>query len=292
MWKKIGIGLGVVGLLGAAGLGGAIVVGMSQTAALHDGMADKVFETVAKSPPTDIQSVDLKALPDPVQRYFQFAFKKGPRSLQGVRMEMAGDFRRPGSDSWAPMAVRQYVSSDKPAFVFTGRTHVIPGIWADAMDSYVDGVMHMAVHVLSTVNTLNELDVPALNDVTKMRFFLEAPLFPTALLPSEHLRWEAIDQEAALAVVLRNGNKIGGYRVTFGEDGRILRYDAEESEPIADESKFHGAGEIALRSGYQEIDGVMVPTKFEIARRIDGVVKPFWRGSIKRLEFGAQERFN
>jgi hypothetical protein len=283
----------VFGVAAAAlfGVAGFLIYSAADTDAMISGNIERVMATACSPTPPHLLEPDVIELPEPVRRYFRFAFPDGPRALRVVRMELDGDFRRPGSASWAPMTVEQYVSVVHPAFVFFGDTDVLPGVWARAMDSYVDGAMHMNVRLLSAITVLNEMDVPELNATSLMRFFIEAPLFPTALLPGPNLRWEPIDGSTARAVVSRDGREVGAYRVTFDEEGRIVRYDAEKEGRKADEARFHGAGEAALRADYREVDGVMVPMSFQIARRINGQVKPFWKGRVELIEFDRMEWF-
>jgi hypothetical protein len=79
--------------------------------------------------------------------------------------------------------------------------------------------------------------------------------------------------------------------VTFNDGGQIVRYDAEKDGRRADEHRFHGAGEVALRGEYREVEGIMVPLSFQIARRIAGQEKPFWKGHVERIEFDRMKRF-
>jgi hypothetical protein len=285
---KIAFGVAAAALFSVAGV---LIYSATGTDAMISGNIERVLATARSPTPPRLAEPDMTELPEPVRRYFHFAFPDGPRALRAVRMELSGDFRRPGSTSWAPMTVEQYVSVVDPAFVFFGDTDVLPGVWARAMDSYVDGAMHMNVRLLSAITVLNEIDVPELNLTSLMRFFIEAPLFPSALLPNRHLRWEPIDGSTARAVVSKDGREVGAYRVTFDDAGRIVRYDAEKGGRKADEARFHGAGEVALRGDYRTVDGVMVPMSFQIARRIDGQMKPFWKGRVERIEFDRMERF-
>ncbi|MGC2857397.1 DUF6920 family protein [Novispirillum sp. DQ9] len=229
-------------------------------------------------------------LPAPVARYFDYVFQgKPPRPLRVVRMVEEGEFRRPGATGWAPMTVQQYVAPGGPAFVFTGTTPLLPGVTARAMDAYVDGHMEMTVKVLSAVTVVDERG-GALDRTSLMRFVIEAPLFPSALLPGPHLRWEPIDATQARAVVLAGGAPIGAYRATFAADGPLLELWAEDGGDPATAHRFHGAGEVAARGDYRPVDGVMVPHAFTLSRRFGDRVEPFWKGTVTYIDFDVFER--
>lgn len=279
--------------LGAAGLvlvgPAALVVASASYRAAIDDTVSRVLRT-AQAAPAAPMALPLD-LPAPVRRYFDFTFQDGPpRALRAVRLIEEGRFRRPGATGWSSMTVEQYVSAADPAFVFTGTTPLLPGIEARAMDAYVDGRMEMKVKVLSAVTVVDE-EGGVLDTTSLMRFFIEAPLFPSALLPGPHLRWEALSEDQARAVVLARGEPIGAYVVTFADDGRLVEMASEADGDPTTAGRFHGAGEVGRRADYRAVDGVMVPHAFTLARRFGGRVEPFWEGTVTRIDFDAFERF-
>ncbi len=254
------------------------------------GYVESVEQTAARGPTPAPTPEALAALPAPVRRYFAFAFPDGVPAVRTMRFRLEGTFRRPRTTGFAPMEAHLVTAPAATAFTFWGTTDVAPGISATAMDAYVNGSMRMAAKVLSTLAVVDEQGNPTLDDISRMRFLLEAPLSPTALLPGPHLRWEAIDAASARLIGLRDGRPVGAYRVTFGPDGGISRFDAE---PEGDEidGRYHGAGEIALRSDYQLVGGMRLPLSFEIARRIDGITRPFWRGRVRAVTIDGTRAF-
>lgn len=274
--------IGIVFCVLLLGLGAVVVWNVRALEAEIAGHAQAVEAVAAAAPLPAPTAGELAALPEPVRRYVAFAFPEGIPPVRLVRMTMTGDFRRPGTTGFAPMTAHQVVSPGEPAFVFWGTTDVLPGVWAVAMDSYVEGRMRMIAKVLSTLSVMDVRGDPALDDTSRLRFLLEGPLFPTGLLPGPHLRWEAIDGATARLVALRDGEDVGAYRVSFGEDGRILRYDAEP-RPGAANGRYHGAGEVALRSDYRKVGGMMLPMRFTIARRIEGAEQAFWSGQVQEI---------
>ena len=272
----------------AGGFGVFVAASSAATEALIEGHIDAVLESARTGTPPAVDDSAMAALPAPVQRYFRFAFRGPPRPLRGVRMRLAGTFRRPGSEAWTTGEAEQYVSVTEPAFVFAATFPLMPGVWARAMDAYAGGQMDMKVRLLSTITVVDAVDEPALNETSLMRYLIESPLFPTTLLPGGAVRWEPIDDDRARAVISRSGVE-GRFIVTFAEDGSITRFDAEADGSL--DQAFHGSGEHATRSDYREVDGVMIPMRFEIARVIGGEIRPFWRGEVTEIEFDTLERF-
>lgn len=250
-----------------------------------------VFAVAAERPALPVTAEELAALPEPVRRYLDFAFQGEPRRLRSLSVVQQGDFRRPGQTGWERMTAEQYVAATEPAFVFSGATQVLPGVTARAMDAYVDGRMRMRAKVFSAITVMAE-DGGALDRVSLMRFVIESALFPSALLPGEHLRWEAMDETRARAVVLAAGEAIGAYVVTFDPaSGALVRMESEAEGDPATAGRFHGAGEVVERSDYRAVEGVMVPHRFTLARRLGGDVQPFWKGEVTQIAFDRSERF-
>ena len=284
--------VGLAALLVVALVGGAVVVvyGIRQTEAMIGGYVDQVLAVATQSEAARIpDGDDLSSLPPPVRRWIAFTFPEGvagPRHT--VRYRMQGDFRRPGSDEWESMTATQYIAAGAPAFVFAGTTWMAPGLWARAMDAYADGEMDMKARVLSAIAVVDETGDPDLNRISLQRYLLESPMAPSALLPSDRVRWESIDRRHARVVISADG-LTAAYRVTFAENGAILQFDAEAGGSL--DQPYHGAGEQAIRGDYREVGGVMLPMSFIIARVIDGDVQPFWRGRVVELDLDVLEPF-
>ncbi len=246
-----------------------------------DGYERAVTARAQETPP--FESGAIAELPAPVQRYFAFVFPEGPpQDVTHAVIEMAGQFRRPQTEGFAPTTARQVVSTRAPDMVFSADTPIIGPVWAIAYDVYLDGEMEMAARLLSTVTVMHEQSTPALNRTSLQRWLLESPTFPMALLPGGPVTWEAVDETRARARVRAHGEE-AALVATFGPDGALLRFDAEADGDLT--TPYHGAGEHVSRGDYQLVDGVRVPMSFEIARAAGGQRYPFWTGRITDIRF-------
>jgi hypothetical protein len=70
---------------------------------------------------------------------------------------------------------------------------------------------------------------------------------------------------------------------TFGSDGCLLRFDAEEDGDLR--TSYHGSGEHASRDDYEAVEGMMLPRRFVIARAAAGRILPFWEGRVTQIRF-------
>ena len=275
---KVAVALGMVlAMTGASVLGGVLYTNHSV-----DNYRKRVQEIgmQEKSPVFDRKTWDT--LPSPVARYFDYTFKETPKQATHVKMRMVGDFRLPLKDDFNPAVAQQVAALGEPAFVFDETITMAPLFWAHAMDAFMDGKMEMKARLESLFIVVDQKETPELNLISLRRWLLEAPLYPMALLPGGKVRWEAIDGNRARAIVSDDGLEIAMI-ATFREDGSLERFDSEEDGDLS--TPYHGSGEHVSRSDYKEIDGMMIPMRFTIARASKGQIFPFWAGRITEIIF-------
>ncbi len=224
----------------------------------------------------------ISSLPDPVQRYFAFAFPNGISQARLVRLSSEGQFRRPQTESFNFTTSEQVIATNTPALMFSATTPIIPGVWARAYDFFADGEMEMKAKVLSTMTVVDERETPELNVISLRRWLLESALYPHALLPGGPVTWEAIDGQTARAIVGADGLQ-SAMIVHFGATGEITHMVAEEDGDLS--TPYHGSGEHVSRTDYRDIGGVMVPHAFVISRMAGGEIYPFFDGQLTSITF-------
>ncbi len=133
-----------------------------------------------------------------MQRYFRKVLEDGQPMVAGVHVRHSGTFNMgETTDQWKPFTSDQRVVTQRPGFDWNGRVVVVPGLPVRVHDAYVagEGILHAALFGLfSLVNLLGTGDV-AKGEL--MRFFAEAAWYPIALLPSQGVRWEKVDDHSA-----------------------------------------------------------------------------------------------
>ena len=157
---------------------------------------------VRPAPPTRFNSSELQGLPAPVQRYFNAVLKESQPIVSALAIDMTGTFNMSAtSDRWKPFTSRQRIVTRRPGFLWDAQVSMAPGLPAHVVDSYIagEGLLHAAVLGLFTI-----ADVHGGGEIARgefMRFFAEAAWYPTALLPSQGVRWEAVDAQSANASI-------------------------------------------------------------------------------------------
>jgi hypothetical protein len=196
----------------------------------------------------------------------------GPYALESIRVPTLVVSAR--DDGFGTYAAAQYTASRIPGATFLGFDdggHLLVGH---------DAVSRGAFGLFTLVDLRGEGEV-AQGEL--MRFFAEAAWYPTALLPSQGVRWEAVDEHSARATLV-DGDLSLTMVFSFAPDGTMHSARAEARGRTV-------AGRIVMTpwegrwSDFQVRDGMRVPMTGEVAWLTPQGRKPYWRGTIGRLDY-------
>ncbi len=284
--------LGLVLVLLAATLAVASIHGNTRWNALTRELNARLDAACsAPSPARYNEARELEGLPPPVQRFFRAVLRDGAPIVAAASVQHSGTFNLSdsGGEQWKPFTSSQRVTTRRPGFVWDGRVQMLPGLAVHVHDAYVagEGMLHPAIAGLFTLADLRDNG----GDVAQgelMRFFAEATWYPTALLPSQGVRWAAVDDASARATLI-DGPITLTLAFHFAADGTIDTVRAESRGrtvqgrvvPTPWEGRF---------SNVAERDGMRVPLTGEVAWLTAQGRKPYWRGTITALvyEFAAR----
>ena len=260
------------------------MVGAMRWRGLTDGLIARL-EGARKVPtPARYDARELEGLPAPVQRYFRAVLTDGSPIVAAATVEHTGTFNLgEGADKWKPFTSKQRVVTRSPGFVWDGTVAMLPGLPVRVHDAYIagEGILHPAILGLFTL-----LELRGGGDVAQgelMRFFAEAAWYPTALLPSQGVRWEAVDEHSARATLVEGPLSV---TMTFRFDSNGLmtsgraqargRTVAGKVIPTPWEGRW---------LNYQPKDGMTVPMTGEVAWLLPQGDKPYWRGTVVSLKY-------
>ncbi len=221
---------------------------------------------------------ELNDLPAPVQRYFRAALTDGQAIITAVSIQHAGTFNMSAAaEQWRPFTSQQRVITQRPGFDWDARVMMFPGVPVHVHDAYIAGAGLLHGAVLGLLSVVNMADTPEMARGELMRYFAEAAWYPTALLPSQGVRWEAVDDTSAHAT-LDDGPLTLQMLFRFNADGLIDTVRAESRGRVVD-----GKTVTAPWQGrywrYVVQDGMRVPQEGEVAWLLPEGDKPYWRGT-------------
>ncbi len=224
MWMKW---IAMIGVLIVVCLGIAAIYGSyrwrSDTAKLRAKLASG--QQIMK--PNIYDPKELEGLPVPVQRFFRTVLKDGQAIVAAVKLSQQGQFNMSETESkWSPFTATQLVITQRPGFDWDARIQMAPGVNAFVHDTYMLGEGSLHASLLGLFTVANMHGAPENNQGELLRFFAEATWYPTALLPSQGVRWEAIDDTSARAT-LTDGATTVSLVFQFNAEGAIATMRAE-----------------------------------------------------------------
>jgi hypothetical protein len=230
---------------------------------------------------------ELDGLPAPVQRYFRAVLKHGQPIIAAATIEMTGTINMSANgEQWKAFTSKQHVVTRRPGFLWQAQVAMYPGITAQVEDSYIAGQGRVLAKLLGlfTVAEVQGGGEYALGEF--MRYFAEAAWYPTALLPSQGVKWQAVDDVSAQATIV-DGPISLTLLFHFDETGLIASVRAESRGAGVGKDMLMLPWECGL-SDYQPQHGMLIPMIGEAAWiRLEGR-KAYFKGAVKTVSYEFQ----
>ncbi|MGM0604871.1 MAG: DUF6544 family protein [Halobacteriota archaeon] len=226
---------------------------------------------------------DLEGLPAPVTRYFETVLEDGQPYVRSVRLTQRGQFRLGDRSSpWKRLSATQQFTVDPPGFIWDATITPIPYVPVRVVDAYVCGAGSVRADLGSIVPLARADASPEVNVGELTRYLAEAVWFPTALLPTEGVRWEPIDDRTARATIDHAGTSAS---LTFHFDDRNLvdRVVAAD-RPRAVDGGFEQTEWTGYFDEYDRKNRMVVPTAAAVEWNLPDGPLPYWRGTIESID--------
>lgn len=231
---------------------------------------------------------DLGKLPEPVQRYFRYVLKDGQDYIRFVRLKQTGEFRMNPDQDFKPFKAEQYFTTEIPGFIWKARLKLVPFVWIGARDMYYQGKGNMLIKMMSAI-TIADSKGKEMDQSTLLRFLAESPWFPTALFPSNYLKWEEIDSNSAKAIITDGDHTVSGV-FDFNHKGEITRFVTDDrfmevnGKPVRERWTTY-------YTNYQEMSGIKIPTEGETEWNLkQGDFKPV-RVRVMDIQYNIDSNF-
>ncbi len=231
--------------------------------------------------PKTYDSKELEGLPDPVQRYFQAVLKDGQPIVAAVNLSQQGLFNMSETKAkWSPFTATQFVTTQRPGFDWDARIQMAPGVSAFVHDAYMLGGGSLHASLLGLFTVADVRDTPQAAQGELLRFFAEMPWYPTALLPSQGVRWEATDNTSARATVTDAQTTVS-LVFRFNADGTI--------ETMRAEARYRDKLTTMPWSGrfwdYSTRDGMLIPLQGEVGWEYPDGIRLYYKGKVTEINY-------
>ena len=171
----------------------------------------------------------------------------------------------------------QYFTTQNPGFIWRGKTSLFT-----AIDKFVNDRGNLNVRLLSVYKMVDATGEKH-DQGELLRWLGERAWFPTNLLPSENLRWEPLDNETAYLHYQYRNLRLQ-YKVRFNAVGELV--SCETRRYMGEKSLENWIGKFR---NYQEINGMLLPTKAEGAWIQNGEEKPYACFEVTQLQYDIPE---
>lgn len=204
-------------------------------------------------------AVRCEKLPEPVRRYIRFAVGQDAPMVRTARLHHGGFFRTNPKRRWLPIEGQEFFTIGKPGFIWNATIPLLPFLWIEARDQFIDRRGNMLVKICSLFTLVNasgkDLDQGAL-----LRWLAEVVWFPIGYL-GDRIGWDPIDSRTAQATLTHNGLSASA-KVEVDEEGRLVairgrRHRVEDGR--SELTPWRG-----MCSNYRQFGGMRIPTSVEV----------------------------
>ena len=227
-----------------------------------------------------ITEAQVLGLPEPVQRYLNYAQVVGKDPIRTVRLTQQGFMRTQPGQKWLPMVAEQSFTIPPPAFLWHCTMRPFPLVWISATDRFSEGHGSMRIKLLSVIPLGNSRG-PEIDQGELQRYMAEMVWFPTAWL-SDAIEWQAIDAYSAQATMHESG-VTASVVLHVNEQGQLTHVTADRYK------EEHGHYLLAPWSGqctaYQEVDGMRIPTRIKITWHLASGNFTWFRCKITEVKY-------
>ena len=227
---------------------------------------------------------ETAGLPEPVQRYFRAVLADGQPVVSAATIRMTGSFNMSATgEQWRPFTSVQRVATQRAGFLWDARIAMLPGISVRVVDSFIAGrgLLRATLQGLIPVADLRGGGEIARGEF--MRYLAESPWYPTALLPSQGVHWEAVDADSAYATMV-DGQLTLRLLFRFDGAGLISAFRAESRGALIGGAMVHAPWEGRF-ADYRRHGGMLVPFSGEVAWLRPEGRKTYFKGTVTQLDY-------
>lgn len=276
MWIKW---IAITGVLIIVCLGIAVIYGSYRWQSNTDKLRAELIDGQRTIKPKIYDSKEIENLPAPVQRFFRTVLKDRQAIVAAVKLSQQGQFNLSETEAkWSPFTATQLVITQRLGFDWDARIQMVPGLKAFVHDTYLLGEGNLHASLLGLFTLAKMHGTPELNQGELLRFFAEATWYPTALLPSQGVRWEAIDDTSARATLTDGATTVS----------LVFQFNAEgASATIRAEARYRDKLTTMPWNGrfweYSVRNGMLIPLEGEVGWEYPEGTRLYFKGKVTEI---------
>ncbi|WP_196817812.1 DUF6920 family protein [Candidatus Nitrosocosmicus oleophilus] len=224
----------------------------------------------------------IKNLPEPVKRYFTHSLEEGQHYVSYIKLKHTGEFRQGENQKWMSIEGQEYFTTETPGFIWIGKISLLPLVWITGVDKYLEGRGTFQIKIMSIFTIADDPTGKELDESELMRWLAEAPLFPTALLPSSYLHWEPVDSDSAKAIIDYGRTRVEAL-FHFDKKGEIVQMNADRYRAV--DNSFVKEKWLGHYSNYAVTKNILVPWDIEVSWNSEVGNFTYAKFKIKEIQY-------
>ena len=224
----------------------------------------------------------IKNLPEPVKRYFTHPLEEGQHYVSYIKLKHTGEFRQGENQKWMSIEGQEYFTTETPGFIWIGKISLLPLVWITGVDKYLEGRGTFQIKIMSIFTIADDPTGKELDESELMRWLAEAPLFPTALLPSSYLHWEPVDSDSAKAIIDYGRTRVEAL-FHFDKKGEIVQMNADRYRAV--DNSFVKEKWLGHYSNYAVTKNILVPWDIEVSWNSEVGNFTYAKFKIKEIQY-------
>ncbi|MBD1856402.1 MULTISPECIES: DUF6920 family protein [Leptolyngbya] len=273
--------IAMIGVLIMVSLGIAAIYGHYRWQLDTDRLRAKLINGQQTIKPKIYDQREIEGLPEPVQQFFRAVLQDGQAIVTSVRLSQQGQFNMSETKAkWNPFTATQLVTTQHPGFDWDARIQMASGLNAFVHDTYLLGKGSLHASLLGLFTVADVYGTSQSDQGELLRFFAETTWYPTALLPSQGVRWEAIDETSARAT-LTDGATTVSLVFQFNAEGTIATMRAE--------ARYRDTLTAMPWSGrfwdYSVCNGMLIPLEGEVGWEYPEGIRLYFKGRITEIYY-------
>ena len=231
---------------------------------------------------------EIVDLPEPVQRFFKTVLKDGQAIVTKASLSQYGQFHmNETEDKWHKFTATQLVTTQMLGFDWDAKIQMIPLIpFVNVFvhDTYLLGEGNLQASVFGLLTVAKMHNTPELNQGELLRFLAETVWYPTSLLPSQGVVWEAITQHSSRAT-LTDGETTASVVFQFDAEGLITSMRAESRcyRVVGDKLMFMPW--VGNFREYSVRNGMRIPLEGEVGWEHPEGIRLYFKGKITKISY-------
>ena len=282
MWIKW---IAIISVLTLVSFGIAVIYASDRWRSETDKLRVKMTNEQQPIQPKTYDPKEIAGLPEPVQRFFKAVLQDGQAIITKVELSQIGLFHmNETEDKWHKFTATQLVTTQSLGFDWDAKIQMIPFINVFVHDTYLRGEGNLQASILGLFTVAKMHNTPELNQGELLRFLAESVWYPTSLLPSQGVIWEAIDQHSSRAT-LTDGKTTASVVFQFDAEGLITSMRAEERCHSVVGDKLTFMPWVGNFREYATHHGMRIPLEGEVGwEHLEGL-RLYFKGTITKINY-------